>query len=133
MFRGYLSRISHLFQSMDLSFNVFVVVLCVGAGFGIAVISSVLQGDPIQRSVKKAVEIPGVGVLPLEQGELATQAFQYMSAAGNPDKQEEIKENLKTQYSQMDEKNKAQLKRYLKTKYPDKIEELKKRAKAEGL
>ncbi len=136
MFRGYFFRMmSHVIHSINMPFNIVVVVLCVGVGFGIAVISSFLQGDPMQRAAKPPiVGIPGLpGGLTEYQGELATQALQYVSAAGDPEKQEEIKENIKAQYGKMDEKNKAQLKKLIKEKYPDKIEEIKKKAKEAGL
>lgn len=136
MFRGHFFRmVSHAVRSINMPFNIVVVVLCVGAGFGIAVISSILQGDPIQKAAKPPVMgIPGLAAgLTEEQGAFATQALQYVSSTGDPKKQEEIKENIKAQYNKMDEKNKAQLKKIIKEKYPDKIEEIKKKAKEAGL
>lgn len=135
MFRGHFLRmVSHAIQSINMPFNIVVVVLCVGAGFGIAVISGILQGDPMQRGTKQpAGGIFGAAGLALEQGELATQAFQYMSAAGDPQKQDEIKKKITAQYDQMDEKRKEQLKNYMNDQHPEKAREIKKQIGQEGL
>lgn len=135
MFRGhFLKMLSHGIRSINISFNIMVMILCVGVGFGIAAISGVLQGDPMRKGVKQPAEgIFGAAGLALEHGELAAQALQYMSAVGDTAKQEEIKKNMTAQYSRMDEKNTAQLKKIVKEKYSDKIEEIKKTVKDEGL
>jgi hypothetical protein len=125
--------LSHWIQEMNLPLYIVVAAMCVGAGFGIAAISSILQGDPLHRPVKPSVGIPGMAGMVLDQKGIAAQAIQYMSAAGDPKKQEEIKKNLKARYDQMDEKSKDQVNGYLKTKYPDKIQEIKKQEKGEGL